>query len=76
MHHRSNHECRHGRAACQVAADGPVGDLKLSGHLGLTESCSVKEFTKIAGFHLANLGQIVLGHNFLARGARFFGQLN
>jgi|HubBroStandDraft_1064217.scaffolds.fasta_scaffold583464_2 hypothetical protein len=65
MHHRSNYQCRYRRAGCQVAAHSPIGDFKLAGDLGLAESRSVEEFAKFTSFHRLNLGQIVLGHNFL-----------
>jgi hypothetical protein len=66
MHHRSNYQSGYWRAGCQVAAHGPIGDFKLAGDLGLAEPCPVEEFAKFTGFHPPNLGQIVLGHNFLA----------
>jgi len=65
MHHRSNYQCRYRRAGCQVAAHSPIGDFKLAGDLGLAESRFVEEFAKFTRFHPLNLGQIVLGHNFL-----------
>ena len=66
MHHRSNYQCRYRRAGCQVAAHRPIGDFKLAGDFRLAESRPVDEFAKFTGFHTLNLGQIVLGHNFLA----------
>ena len=65
MHYRSNYQCRYRRAGCQVAAHSPIGDFKLASDLGLAESRSVEEFAKFTRFHPLNLGQIVLGHNFL-----------
>ena len=65
MHYCSNYQGRYRSAGCQVTAHGSIGDFKLAGDLGLAESRPVDEFAKFTWFHLANLGQIVLGHNFL-----------